>query len=63
MEGQVITIMDDNESFALKANPLSEKAKEDLEFARRTEEALERYDRGEFHSMSGGDFLKELERW
>ena len=39
------------------------KMKEDLEFARRTEEAWERYDKGEFKSMSGEEFLKELKKW
>ncbi len=39
------------------------KRAEDLEFARRTEEALKRYDKGEFKSMSGEKFLKELEKW
>ena len=41
----------------------SEKLEEDLEFARRTEESWERYDRREFISMDSEDFLKELEKW
>ncbi len=36
---------------------------EDLEFARRTEEAYKRHERGEFISMDSEDFLKELEKW
>ena len=40
-----------------------ENIEEDLEFARRTEEAFERYEAGEFRSMSEEDFLKEIERW
>jgi len=40
-----------------------EKLKEDLEFTRRTEEALERYEKGEFISMEFDEFLKEIEKW
>jgi AbrB family looped-hinge helix DNA binding protein len=35
----------------------------DIEFARRTENALKRYEQGKFKSMSGEEFLKELEKW
>ena len=39
--------------------------KEDIEFAKRTEKALERYERGEgeWKEMDFNDFLKELETW
>ena len=36
---------------------------EDLEFARRTEAALKRYERGEFIEMEMDEFLKKLKRW
>jgi AbrB family looped-hinge helix DNA binding protein len=36
---------------------------EEIEFAKRTEEAWKRYDRGEFVSRSKEEFLKELEKW
>ena len=39
-----------------------ENIEEDLEFARRTEEAWESYERGEFISQSVDDFLKDLEK-
>lgn len=39
-----------------------ENIQEDLEFARRTEEAWKSYERGEFKSMSADEFLNELER-
>ena len=41
----------------------NKKLKEDLEFARRTEEALEKYDKGEFISMPIDKFLKKLKKW
>ena len=36
---------------------------EDLEFARRTEEAYERHKKGDFKVKSSTDFLKELKQW
>ncbi len=39
-----------------------ENLKEDLEFARRTEEAWKSYERGEFKSVPVDDFLKALEK-
>ena len=46
-----------------KAGKLDANLKEDLEFARRTEEAWKRYDRGEFKSMQFDEFLKEMKKW
>ena len=37
--------------------------KEDLIFAKRTEEAWKRYEKGKFKSMDSKDFLKELKKW
>ena len=36
---------------------------EDLEFARRTEEAYQRHEAGEFKVKSSKEFLKELKQW
>jgi len=36
---------------------------EDLEFARRTEEAWQRHDRGEFIQIDSEKFLKEIKKW
>jgi AbrB family looped-hinge helix DNA binding protein len=63
-EGDRFLIIKDKSSFLLKkADDLDEKFKEDLEFARRTEEAWKRHDRGEFKRMDVDDFLKELKKW
>jgi len=63
-EGDRFLIIKDKSSFLLKkAGDLDEKFKEDLEFARRTEEAWKRHDRGEFKRMELDDFLKELKKW
>lgn len=42
---------------------LDEKTREDLIFSQRVDEALERYDRGEYRRFTEKEFLKELEKW
>ena len=62
-EGDKFLIIRDKSSFLLKkADDLDEKFKEDLEFARRTEEAWERHDKGEFKTMEFEDFVKEMRK-
>jgi len=60
---ELVIIRDDSRIILKKAGALTENMKEDVEFAKRTEEALERWDKGEFVSMGRNDFLKELEQW
>lgn len=40
-----------------------ENLKEDLEFARRTEEAWKEIDKGKFTEMKFDDFIKEMKKW
>ena len=49
-----------------KVNELSrkfEKLKEDLEFARRTDEAHERIEAGEYIRADSDDLLEEMKKW
>jgi len=63
-EGDTLLIIKDNNTILLKkANDLDERFKEDLEFARRTEEAYKRHERGDFKSLPSDKFLEELEKW
>ncbi|MBS3124851.1 AbrB/MazE/SpoVT family DNA-binding domain-containing protein [Candidatus Woesearchaeota archaeon] len=63
-EGEKIVILERDGQFVLKlARNLDKNFKDDLEFARRTEDAWKSYDRGEFKSSSAEDFLKELSKW
>jgi len=63
-EGDRFLIIKDKSSFLLKrADDIDEKFKEDLEFARRTEEAWKRHDKGEFTRMDFKDFIKEMKTW
>ena len=60
---KLIIIQNKDQIIMKKASKLSKNLQEDLEFARRTEEAWKSYDRGEFKSMNFKDFLKALEKW
>jgi len=63
-EGDTLLIIKDRSTILLKrAGDLDEKFKEDLEFARRTEEAYKRHERGDFKSLSADKFLEELKKW
>lgn len=63
-EGDTFMIIREGSSIILKkTNDLDENFKEELEFARRTEEAYKRHERGDFKKMSSDKFLEELEKW
>ena len=63
-EGEKLLIIRDKKHILLrKASEMDKQLKEDLEFARRTEEAWKRYDKGEFRTMTKEQFLKELKKW
>jgi len=59
---KLLLIQNDGQFIMKKATKLDKNLKEDLEFARRTEEAWKRYERGEFISMPVDKFLKELSK-
>jgi AbrB family looped-hinge helix DNA binding protein len=46
-----------------KATDIDENFKEDLEFAKRTEEAYQRHERGDFIKMDFDEFIDEMKRW
>lgn len=60
---KLLIIRNKNQIILKKADSLDKNLKEDLEFARRTEEAYKRYERGEFITMEFDDFLKEMKKW
>ena len=59
---ELLIIKDENRIILKKVDKITEKMKEDLEFARRTEEAWQSYERGKFVSQPADKFLKELEK-
>ena len=63
-EGDKLIIIKNNHQIIMKkASDLDEKLKEDLEFARRTEEAWKRIEKGEGIKMDFDDFIKKMKKW
>ena len=60
-EGEQFIIIQDGDRILLKkAGVVTKEMREDLEFAKRTEEAWKQIERGEYTSQSKKDFLKKL---
>ena len=63
-EGDELIIIRDGDRIVLKkTDKLSEEMKEDIEFAKRTDEALKRIESGEGTRMNFDDFLNEMKKW
>ncbi|MDP4012139.1 MAG: AbrB/MazE/SpoVT family DNA-binding domain-containing protein [Candidatus Nanoarchaeia archaeon] len=63
-EGEkLIIIKNDSQLIIKKASELDKQLKEDLEFARRTEEAWKRIEERKGIRMDFDDFLKEMKKW
>ena len=63
-EGEKLIIIQNGKQIILeRAKDLNENFEEDLEFARRTEEAWKRYEKGEFIEMDYDEFLKQARKW
>lgn len=62
-EGEkLVIIKNKNQLILKKAKDFDKKLEEDLEFARRTEEAWKAYDRGEFTEMDFDEFIEMLRK-
>ena len=63
-KGDKLIIIKNGDRFVIKkASDLDENLREDLEFAKRTEEAWKKYEAGEFESVKADDFLNEISKW
>ena len=63
-EGEKLVIIQNDKQLILKrAKDFDKNIEEDLIFAKRTEEAWKRYDKGEFIRMDFEQFLKEAKKW
>ena len=63
-EGDQLIVIKNNDQLILKkVSEMNKNLKEDLAFAKRTEAAWERYERGEFKSSTAKDFLRDLDNW
>jgi len=63
-EGEKLVIMKSaNQIILKKASKMDEQLKEDIEFAKRTEEAWKEHEKGNFKTLEFDDFMKELKKW
>lgn len=60
---EFVVIKDDNRIILKSVKDFDENIKEDLEFAKRTEEAWEQIEAGKGISMDFDDFIKEMKKW
>lgn len=62
--GEKVFLMKEDNTVVIKpVSELSEQLKEDLEFAKRTEEAYRRHEKGDLIVMDWDDFIKEMKTW
>ena len=63
-EGEKIMIIKANDKIILKkASEMDKQLKEDIEFARRTEEAYKRIEAGEYISVDSKNLAEEMMKW
>jgi AbrB family looped-hinge helix DNA binding protein len=63
-EGEKLLIMKhDKQIIMKKASDMEKTLQDDLRFAKKTEEAWKRYEKGLFKKMDAEEFLKELKKW
>jgi len=63
-EGEEFLILkDDNRIILQKVKKVTEKLREDLEFAKRTEKAWQRIEKGQGIKMDFDDFIAEMKKW
>ena len=60
---KLIILRNDRQIIIKRVIDLEENMKEDLEFAKRTEEAYQQHERGEFITMNAEKFLKAMKKW
>ena len=63
-EGDKLLIIQNKDQLIMKkASDMEKKLEEDLEFARRTEEAWKRIEQGKGITMDFDDFIDEMKKW
>ena len=60
---KLFIIRNRNQWIIKRVKDIDKNFEDDLKFAKRTEEAFKRYERGEFKEVEGKKFLKILEKW
>ena len=59
----LVVLKNKNQIILKKASDFSENIEEDLEFARRTEEAFRRVENGEFVKVDSENLFEEMDKW
>lgn len=63
-EGDSLVFMDNKDQIIIKkASKMNKQLAEDIEFARRTEEAYKQLERGESTTSTVDEFLEEMKKW
>ena len=63
-EGEKLVIFRNNDQIIMKkASKISENFSEDIEFAKRTDEALKRIESGKGTKLEFDEFLEEMKKW
>ena len=60
---KLVIIKNEDQLILKKASDFNKNLEEDLTFAKRTEEALKRYEKGLYKEMNGRSFTNEIEKW
>lgn len=60
---EFVIIREDDHIILKKANDVTDEMKENIEFAKRTEEAYKRHEQGYYKSMDAEIFLQQLKKW
>ncbi len=60
---KLLIIQNDDQLIMKKASKLDKELKEDIEFAKRTEEAWKRIEEGKGIKMDFDDFIEEMKKW
>ncbi len=63
-EGETLVVIQNRKQIIIeRMEDLDENFEEDFKFAKRTEEAWKRYEKGEFIEMDYDEFLKQVRKW
>lgn len=60
---KLVLIKNKDQLIMKKASDLSKNLEDDLKFAKRTEAAWKRYEKGEFIEMDFDDFIEQMKKW
>jgi AbrB family looped-hinge helix DNA binding protein len=60
---KLVIIKNEEQLILIKASDFNKNFEDDLTFAKRTEDALNKYEKGLYKEMDGKSFTNEIEKW